>query len=295
MKYWITKHSLTLLGLGLTLLLVGWASGALAQTVEQVATEIDAVELTVSTVDEKATAAKGKADANSTKVVGVESRVTALELDVTVNSDRLYTLETSVPNQAQVDGIISDLSATQTAQSALAQDVAALQSAPPSSGKKYVVYDATGKRIDEWRDRSSVGKGLWSSPTGELVACNVTKESFEFVVRKPRNDFHYIYPTCEAHPDVMVVVWRDGNTGTVLSEPLEQTFDEAVEGLVFQNKLYRVDYSQEYFHQSARLYKVGINGGCVESIGATGQVWVAPLVYSTDLPSLVPPFTMVEE
>lgn len=94
-------------------LLVFLTAGAHAQTVEQVASEVDQVEVDLVTVNSKADQAKGKADANSTKVVGVESRVTQLEGNTaSINTQvgdaeaRIATLELADPaNQTQVDSL----------------------------------------------------------------------------------------------------------------------------------------------------------------------------------------------
>jgi hypothetical protein len=140
-------------------------TAAHAQTVEQVAAEVDQTQVDVQTVN-------AKSESNKTKVVGVEARVTALEarptIDPTIEA-RVVALETAPPPPQYDDTL-------------LASRVSALEAAGTPTVTQFVARDFYGAEIARWYDRSAVGLAfVWVNGGTEEVRVRIQPDGVSWI------------------------------------------------------------------------------------------------------------------
>lgn len=303
-----TKLMITLLSL---IVFVGIAK---AQTVEQVASELDNVEVDLVTVNSKADNAKAKSDANEAKTLGVEQRVTALEakpdIDPTVegrvltlesghssHESRLLSLE-AVPsyNDAPLAARVTALETnpggvSQAAHDALSSRVTTLETAPDPTPLKWVIRDAQGTFVADAFDRAALGFHFFTV-AGHEIRAEVTPSGIDWIGLRAVGSTIY-WPNSQCGADGSAPVIRAGG-----HQPPDLSSGGFFGGIVQGRANTRPDgtkYVTKFDLSTVvpmTIYRWQSNGSCGFFVNGAD---VHQSVYQFELPFFVAPFTVAQE
>lgn len=150
-----------------------------AQTVEQVASEVDQVEVDLATVNSKADQATGKANSLELRVSELEARPT---VDPTLEA-RVTALENSTPpayDDTELRSRITALEASATI-------------------PKIVARDSLNQFVGSWFDRSAVSVGFYDLPGVGEIRFRVTPDAIKWIGAIPSEGLtYYTNSTCGA-------------------------------------------------------------------------------------------------